>query len=100
MVSIFFQSAIGKTVELTDERRGHILRFHPDVGPFLDRIGEALAHPDALRRSSQDSQVALFYKFYADILEGKYIVVVVKQNERSFILTVYLSNNIRTGVAL
>ena len=97
---IFFPTAIGKPVELTDERQAHILRYHPDVGPFFDRIGDSLAHPDALRRSSQDSAIVLFYKFYPDILGGKYMVVVVKENERSFILTVYLTKSIRTGVAL
>jgi len=90
----------GKTAELTDERRVHILTYHPDVGPFLDRIGEVLAHPDLLRRSNQDSRVVLFYKFYSDILEGKYMVVVLKENDRSFILTVYLTRSIRTGVDL
>lgn len=97
---MFFLSATGKTVELTDERQAHILRFHPDVGPFLDRIGDSLAHPDLLRRSSQDSAIVLFYKFYPDILGGKYMVVVVKENERSFILTAYLTKSVRTGVAL
>jgi len=99
-MSIFFPSASGKTVELTDERRTHILRYHPDVGPFFERIGEVLVHPDELRRSRQDSGVLLFYKFYPDILEGKYMVVVVKENERSFILTVYFTKSIRTGVTL
>lgn len=99
-MSITFPSAIGKTFELTEERQAHILRYHPDVGPFLDRIGEALKQPDALRRSNQDSQVVLFYKFYPDILGGKYMVIVVKENERGFILTVYLTKSIRTGVAL
>jgi len=99
-MSISYPSAIGKTVELTDERQAHIVRYHPDVVPFLDRIGEALANPDALRRSIQDSEVVLFYKFYPDILGGKYMVVVVKENGRCFVLTVYVTKSIRTGVAL
>ena len=99
-MSISFPSAIGKTVDLTDKRQGYILRYHPYVGPFFERIGEVRAHPDELRRSRQDSVALLFYKFYPDILEGKYMVVVVKENERSFILTVYLTKSIRTGVTL
>lgn len=97
---ISFPTATGKTAELTDERRDHILTYHPDVGPFLDRVGEVLASPDLLRRSAQDPEVVLFYKFYSDILNGKYMVVVVKENQRSFILTVYLTNSTRTGVDL
>lgn len=99
-MSISFPSAIGKTVDLTDKRQGYILRYHPYVGPFFERIGEVRAHPDELRRSRQDSVALLFYKFYSDIPEGKYMVVVVKENERSFILTVYLTKSIRTGVTL
>jgi len=99
-VSVSFSSAIGKTVELTDERREHILKYHPDVAPFLDRTEEVLAYPDAIRRSSQDSQVVLFYKFYPDILKGKYIVVVAKEEDRSFILTIYLTRSVRTGVII
>jgi hypothetical protein len=99
-VSLSFPSALGKTIEFTDERRAHILSFHPDVSPFLDRVADVLAHPDALRRSIQDPDVVLFYKFFPDILDGKYEVVVVKKNERCFILTVYLTNSIRTGAPL
>lgn len=99
-MSVSFPTATGKTAELTDERRAHILTYHPDVGPFLDRVGEVLASPDLLRRSGQDPEVVLFYKLYSDILGGKYMVVVVKENERSFILTVYLTKSTRTGVVL
>ncbi len=49
-----FASALGKLVELTDERREHIVRYHADLGPFLDRLGAVLAHPDELRRRLDD----------------------------------------------
>ena len=94
-------SAIGKVVELTDERREHIARYHSDLIPFLDRLGAVLAHPDELRRSLDDPEVILMYKYYPDILGGKYVAVVVKVGERrSFVLTAYLTKSIRTGVPL
>jgi hypothetical protein len=43
----------------------------------------------------------LFYKYYPDILGGKYIAVAVKVGEpRSFVLTACLTESIRTGVPL
>lgn len=96
-----FASALGKLVELTDERREHIVRYHADLGPFLDRLGAVLAHPDELGRRLDDPQVVLFYKYYPDILGGKYIAVAVKVGEpRSFVLTACLTKSIRTGVPL
>jgi len=96
-----FTSVLGTDIELTDERREHIVLFHQDLVPFLDRRGAVLAHPDAVRRSLDDPQVILFYKHFPDILGGKYVTVVVKAaRERSFVLTAYLTRSIRTGVAL
>jgi hypothetical protein len=96
-----FTSALGKVVELTDERRQHIAFYHSDLVPFLDRLATVLAHPDALRRSLDDPQVVLFYKRYPEVLGGKYITVVVKLGEeRSFVLTAYLTRSIRTGIPL
>lgn len=91
-------SAISKVIELRDERREHILRYHPDLRPFLDRLAQTVANPDQIRKSKDDPQVVLFYKFYGDILGGKYMVVVVKTNEQNFVLTAYFTKNIRTGV--
>ncbi|MDP3722136.1 MAG: hypothetical protein Q8R91_01395 [Candidatus Omnitrophota bacterium] len=37
------------------------------------------------------------YKYFADILGGKYVAVVVKVDARRFVLTAYLTRRIRTG---
>jgi hypothetical protein len=96
-----FESALRKVVELTDERREHIALYHADLVPFLERLGSVLTKPDEMRRSRDDPEVILFYKHFPDILGGKYIVVAVKVGEeRSFVLTAYLTKSIRTGVPL
>ena len=95
-----FPSSIGKSIELTDERRQHICQHHPDLAPFFNRLGEVLTAPDEIRRTSDDPQVLLFYKFYPDILGGKYIAVAAKINDRSFILTAYLTRRLKTGEPL
>jgi len=92
-----YPSVLGQPVELTDERRGHILKRHPAVAPFLDRIHEVLTRPDRVRRSTYDPNVLLFSLFYCDILDGKHLVVVVKTDGRRFILTVYITRRLVGG---
>jgi hypothetical protein len=46
-------------VELTDERRRHIVDEHPDFEPYLDRIGPTLLEPDLVRRSRHQSALPL-----------------------------------------
>ena len=86
-------------MELTDERRAHILLYHPDMATFLDRLAEVLRVPDVLRQSTEDPTVLVHYKYFADILGGKYVAVVVKVDDRRFVLTAYLTRRIRTGRA-
>jgi hypothetical protein len=96
-----FASSFGKIIELTHERWEHIALYHADIVPFLDRLNAVLAHPDEVRRSLDDPQVNLFYKYYPDILGGKYVVVVVKVGEeRNFVLTAYLTGSVKTGALL
>ena len=97
---MWYLSSIGKTFELTKERLSHIFEFHPDLKPFFDKLQETLIEPDEIRISNYDRDVLLFYKFYDNILNGKYFAVVVKINERNFILTAYLTDLIMTGEPL
>ena len=92
-----FEDSEGQRVELTDERCAHIAQYHPDVVPFLDRLAQALRAPDMLRQSTQDPNVVVHYRYFADILGGKYLAVVVKTDARRFVLTAYLTRRIRTG---
>ena len=52
------------------------------------------AHPEQIRRSTYDPNVVLLSTFYADILDGKHLVVVVKLDERPFVLTVYVARRL------
>src|SRR3954464_600017 len=100
MKSECFSSPLGKRIELTHERRQHIFQYHRDLVPFFDRLGDVLSTPDGIRRTLEDPQVLLFYKFYADILDGKYFVAVAKVNDRNFVLTAYLARRVKTGEPL
>ena len=100
MESVQLLCSLGTTIELTDERRQHILQYHRDLLPYFDRVVDVLLAPDGIRRTFDDPHVLLFYKFYPDILNGKYFVVAVKVNDRSFILTAYLARRLKTGEPL
>lgn len=88
------------TAELTDERKLHITTAHPDVKPHIRKVAQVLEHPDTVRRSRINSNVLLFYKYFAKIKGGKYLSVAVKTNQRNFVLTAYLTDKIKAGETL
>jgi len=92
-----FKSKIDKLIELTYERKNHIIEYHPDVNTHLSKITEVLENPDQVRKSKHDPKVFLFYKYFTNLKGGKYFVVVAKTNLRNFILTCYLTDKIKTG---
>lgn len=88
------------TVELTDERWHHIIKEHPEIEPYKEKVQEVLSMPDYVKRSLRDSEVLLYYKFYSAIYDGKYMLVVAKKGLRSFILTCYITDIIKRGETL
>lgn len=92
-----FYSPLTGAVELTDERRIHILTAHPDLKPHIKKLSQVLQNPDEIRRSRFDKDVLLFYRYFATIAGGKYINVTVKTGERNFVLTSYITDRIRAG---
>ena len=86
-----FESSVGH-IELTDERLGHILQFHPELKPHVKQFTKALAEPDFIKPSRRDNAVLIFYK---SVSKSKQLAVVVKTNSRHFILTAYLIHTTR-----
>lgn len=91
-----FQTIIGE-VELTPERKSHIILKHPELKLHIGKISRVLSSPDTIKRSKFDPDALLFYKYFDKIKGGKYINVTVKKSERSFILTAYITDRIRAG---
>lgn len=89
-----YQSVLGKEIELTEERKHHILTFHPDLVPHFDKFPEVFLSPDKVRVSVTDPKVLLFYKNFATIGLDKYLCIPVKKNSRWFILTAYLTKRL------
>lgn len=91
-----YRSILGE-VELTEERKSHIILKHPELKIHIKKISQVLSSPDTVRKSKIDTAALLFYKYFDTIKGGKYINVTVKKDERNFILTAYITDKIRAG---
>ena len=75
---------------------------HPDLLPqYLVQIGQTLADPDQVRRSTRMSAARLFYRWFEDVRQGKHVVVVVVSEaaprERNWIITAYMTRRLANG---
>ncbi len=87
-----------ESVELTEERWQHIVTEHPIMREYREKLPTVLADPDYVKRSKRDADVLLYYRYFTDILDGKFLLVVVKKDTpRSFILTGYVTRSIMKG---
>ncbi|MEW5939850.1 MAG: hypothetical protein AB1750_09335 [Chloroflexota bacterium] len=89
-------------VELTDEREAHITQTHPDLLPeYLAQMRQTLAEPDQVRRSLRMSAAKIFYRWFDDVRQGKYVAVIVVGEatpiERNWIITAYVTRRLANG---
>jgi len=87
----------GHQIELTQERWRHIVTEHPEIRGFKKILSEILSEPDLVKRSKKDKEVLLYYRYYSDILGGKYLLVVAKIQGRPFVLTCYITDRVKEG---
>ncbi|MDX2076813.1 MAG: hypothetical protein SFZ02_10305 [bacterium] len=92
-----YKDIFGDDIILTQDTRDNILKKHPEVADFWDKIAQTLLSPDEIRRSIRDERVILYYRFDGQVLDGKWVVVVVKRVERRFISTIYATDQIKSG---
>ena len=62
-----YKDFFGDEVNLPNERWDHIIKEHPAVALHKDKIGEVLNDPAHVKRSSRDSDVLLYYRYYSEI---------------------------------
>ena len=89
-------------VELSDEREQHIAQHHPDLLPLNKRcIIETLAAPDQIRHSARLGNARLFSRWFPELRDGKYVVVVVvsvpTEPKRHWIITAYIARKLAEG---
>jgi hypothetical protein len=81
------------SIELTDERLGHILTFHPEIRTALKHFDNALSCPDFTKASRRDPNVVVFYR---GVSKTKSLAIVAKIVPVRFILTAYFITNSKT----
>ncbi|MCT7954379.1 hypothetical protein [Laspinema palackyanum] len=88
----------GRGVRLTDERLAHIL-LHPEMANMEKEIAITLRNPQAVRKSRNDENVCLNYRYYLGTQVGdKWLCVVVKYIETdAFVITAYLTDKQKKG---
>lgn len=89
-------------VELTEERERHVAESHPDLLPeHRQRIADALADPDEVRRSARAANARLFARWFEDLRGGKHVVVVVVSDpgphRRHWVITAYMARRLVEG---
>ncbi|MBN8591387.1 MAG: hypothetical protein J0M33_06495 [Anaerolineae bacterium] len=97
MTEQIYRDVFGDEIILTETVRSTILQKHPEVSDFIDQLDVVLAEPDEVRHSKRDDRSILYYRYEAIILNGKWVVVVVKQIDRNFISTIYATDQIKSG---
>ena len=84
-------------IELTNERWAYVVGKHPEVRSHHSKIALVLKEPDVVKSSKRDKNILLYYKFFPEILKGKYLLIVVAKGLRNFIVTVYVTDKIKGG---
>jgi hypothetical protein len=101
MSQFFFCPYLQSNVELTKERKQHIIETHPGTLPdYLEQLRETLADPDQIRQSERDETALLFSKWFDTIRAGRYLIVVVVRDQgptRNWIITVYTARKLAGG---
>lgn len=102
-MKIIFCPYLDRNVILTDERYDHIKKQHPELLPeFEYTLEHTIANPDTVRKSSRFINARLFTKYFDNIRNGKYIVVVIVNDAhletRDWIITAYMTRKLSDGV--
>jgi len=92
-----FKDRFDNKIKLTEKRWEHIITEHPEAEPYEDKILEVLLKPDLVKRSKRDKDTFLYYRYYKDVYDGKYLLVVAETKEKQEILTCYITDRIKKG---
>ncbi|MBI5186605.1 MAG: DUF4258 domain-containing protein [Nitrospinae bacterium] len=97
MLYIEVISKLGKHIRTTKRHWDYITSKHESIIGMEKQIEETLKNPVYARLSKEDKEVYLYYAAC-----GKYFMCVVCRhlNGDGFIITAYLTDNIKKGVAV
>ena len=91
-----FEDKFGKTVNLNDKHWNHIIKEHPEILPYKNRLSDVLRNPDLVKRSKRDKDTFLYYLYDKDICQGKYLLVVANTKD-TLLITCYITDRIKEG---
>ena len=91
----------GRSIRLTEERWAHISE-HPEMAEMKPALEQALMAPETVVQSAGDPEARLYYRFFPQTrVGGKYLCVVVKLgDEDAFVVTAYLTDQVKKGKVL
>lgn len=90
-------SKLGRRIRTTRRHWEHIVNKHESIIGLEKEVKATLVNPIYVRLSKEDEMVYLYYAHY-----GKYLMCVVCRhlNSDGFIITAYLTDSIKKGVAI
>lgn len=91
-----FKDKFGNAISFPDKRWNHIIKEHPEIEPYRERISEVLRNPDLIKKSKRDKDTFLYYRYYKNIFNGKYLLVVARLRD-NLLLTYYITDRVKQG---
>lgn len=95
-----FEDKFKNIIKLTDNHWNHIIKEHPEIEPYKNRLTDVLSKPDLVKRSKRDEDTFLYYRYYKDIYKGKYLLIVAKTKDKPILLTCYITDRIKEGAVV
>ena len=93
----YFIDFFDNYIKLLPSRWKHITKQHPEVKPYKNKIQEVLRNPELVKRSKRDKDTFLYYRYYSNIYNGKYLLVVARTKNEPMVLTCYMTDKIKKG---
>ena len=91
-----FEDKFDNIIKLSDKQWIHIIKEHPEVQPYKNRLSDVLSRPHLVKRSKRDKDTFLYYRYYKDIYKGKYLLVIERTRDR-LLLTCYITDRVKEG---
>jgi hypothetical protein len=87
----------GRKIRLTDERWNYIVHKRPIMEGLRTEFEYTIKGPELVKSSVYDSEVVLYYRYFKELFNGKYIVAVVKIGGDNFVVTGYVTGRVKKG---
>ena len=89
-----------REINLSEKQWKHIVKVHPEVEVYFSEIPNILKDPQHVKRSKSDPKIWLYYRFFPNIFSGKFLLVIVKHADHSFVVTYYITDKIKVGESI